>query len=49
MLWEVDVIMLLEVTYYSYISKGHALETMYEQLNSLTFSVYFIPVNSQII
>lgn len=48
MLWQVDVIMLLEVINYSYISKGRVLKTMYKQLNSLTFSVYFIPVNSQI-
>jgi len=48
MLWQVDVIMVLEVINYSYINKGHALETMYKLLNSLIFSVYFSPVNSQI-
>lgn len=37
--------MLIEVINYSYVSKGHALEIMYEKLNSFIFSVYFIPVN----
>lgn len=40
--------MLIEVISYSYISKGHALEIIYEKLNSFAFSVSFIPVNSQI-
>lgn len=47
MLWQVDVVMLLEIINYFDVNKGCALETMYEELNSLVFCVYFIILSSQ--